>query len=378
MPCLQKNITSKERLQLISKDISKIESFKLHTQQKQRAVVGRVILFSVLLIILAASALYFWALPDRTIEKILYLAPFLLSPFLIVFLKRIINWYYARQITHNEIKLMRLKDEKKKLLEQVMDTETYKNAKEILEQFAPEQLRKENLQQQQQQSVAPKMTPQTQALARTSANTLQSAQLLNQELRRRTMTPLPPQIAGQPLAQPQPQQMPYPALPQRPQMARPILPRERGVMDKIVEFIVGDGPGNRFALICKQCASHNGMALQEEFEYLAFRCCYCFSWNPARKQRPPAPLLCLPSAPSELEGESSPSSDSEQEEGPTDKPDEEGTGEEVEEQALNEGEQVEQSKEETAEQSEPLLNKVESSEVQESEAIVEKEADEAA
>lgn len=57
-------------------------------------------------------------------------------------------------------------------------------------------------------------------------------------------------------------------MPAGPPMPRPILPRDRGVMDKLVEFIVGDGPSNRFALICRQCGSHNGMALQEEFEYL--------------------------------------------------------------------------------------------------------------
>ena len=56
--------------------------------------------------------------------------------------------------------------------------------------------------------------------------------------------------------------MPGPPLP------RPVLPRERGYMDRVVEYLVGDGPSNRFALICKQCQSHNGMALKEEFEYI--------------------------------------------------------------------------------------------------------------
>merc|ERR1712029_767800 len=76
-----------------------------------------------------------------------------------------------------------------------------------------------------------------------------------------------------------------------PPLPRPILPRERGYLDKFVEFLVGDGPSNRYALICRQCESHNGMALREEFEYIAFRCCYCYYWNPARKQRPVAPRL---------------------------------------------------------------------------------------
>jgi len=35
-----------------------------------------------------------------------------------------------------------------------------------------------------------------------------------------------------------------------------------------MEYLIGDGPQNRFALICAECQSHNGMALREEFEYI--------------------------------------------------------------------------------------------------------------
>ena len=56
--------------------------------------------------------------------------------------------------------------------------------------------------------------------------------------------------------------------PPGPPSPRPVLPRERGYMDRVVEYLVGDGPHNRYALICRQCQSHNGMALKEEFEYI--------------------------------------------------------------------------------------------------------------
>ena len=36
---------------------------------------------------------------------------------------------------------------------------------------------------------------------------------------------------------------------------------------QVIEYLVGDGPNNRYALICKQCCSHNGMALKDEFEF---------------------------------------------------------------------------------------------------------------
>ena len=40
-----------------------------------------------------------------------------------------------------------------------------------------------------------------------------------------------------------------------------------GYLLQVIEYLIGDGPNNRYALICKQCCSHNGMALKEEFEY---------------------------------------------------------------------------------------------------------------
>ncbi len=55
---------------------------------------------------------------------------------------------------------------------------------------------------------------------------------------------------------------------------------------QMVEYLVGDGPNNRYALICSKCKSHNGMALRDEFEYLTFRCAYCYDFNEARKKRP--------------------------------------------------------------------------------------------
>ena len=58
------------------------------------------------------------------------------------------------------------------------------------------------------------------------------------------------------------------------------------VCTQMVEYLVGDGPNNRYALVCSDCKSHNGMALRDEFEYITFRCAYCYSLNPARKKRP--------------------------------------------------------------------------------------------
>jgi len=51
-----------------------------------------------------------------------------------------VSWYYNRKITLNQEKLSTAMAEKKKILNEVTETETYKKAKEILLKFAPDEL----------------------------------------------------------------------------------------------------------------------------------------------------------------------------------------------------------------------------------------------
>lgn len=102
--------------------------------------------------------------------------------------------------------------------------------------------------------------------------------------------------------------MPY--TPRGPVLPRPVLPAERSVLDKMVEYLVGDGPSNRFALICRRCNRHNGMALKEEFEFLSYHCAYCQFHNPAKRTRPSAPRLPESNPPSARESEAESETDS--------------------------------------------------------------------
>lgn len=217
-------------------------------------------------------------------------------------------FFFSKRTERNNEALDDLKSQKKKILEEVMEKETYKTAKLILERFDPDSKK------------AKEFEPPSAGAAATAKP--------GQEIRQRTaaqrnLSPAPansnqgppPQVPVSPGPSKDasapggpPERTVAPALPRRlgspatsvpgmglhppgPPLARPVLPRERGALDRIVEYLVGDGPQNRYALICQQCFSHNGMALKEEFEYIAFRCAYCFFLNPARKTRPQAPRL---------------------------------------------------------------------------------------
>ena len=39
--------------------------------------------------------------------------------------------------------------------------------------------------------------------------------------------------------------------------------------NRLVDYLLTDGPSNRYALICSNCHGHNGLAIKEDFEYLS-------------------------------------------------------------------------------------------------------------
>lgn len=294
--------TTEQILEDIQSDIQSLESNRELTLQRQNYVVGRLIIYSVVIYIIAALVFYFCFFPVSLADRIFYMIPLLVFPIIVVLLKKFITWYYKREIVHSKDKLSDLKVKKKKILEDVMNKETYKVAKEILERFAPEHLRKPG-------EVLPR--PALAPAASTPENEVRMPVPPPQATkgpgppallaappgpsagnRGRVEMDTPPKYQGPMVLQRQPS-------PQR-RLVRPIIPRERNFIDKIIESLVGDGPSNRYALICRNCASHNGMALKEEFEYLAFRCAYCGFPNPAHKVRPrPSVQLNRERAPSE-------------------------------------------------------------------------------
>lgn len=307
----RKKKTTLEQLEKLDADIKSIEAFRLNTELAQRRIVGQFILVSAGIYVVVAIVFYFQFFPATFYDQLFYITPLLLVPFIIWGVKRLLTWYYRRKIINNDTTLSKLRSEKKKLLDHVMDTETYKVAKGILEKFAPDQIRKS--------PISFELTPfKSTNLTNTSNPTvIATPAFRNRVMPPKTPGPLFPMTPSAPAApmafvtnrmlqsvqtpgrqgpgtngqQPMSTalQVRSPSLP----LPREILPRDRSILDKMVEYLVGDGPGNRFALICKNCHGHNGMALPEEFEYFSFRCCYCFVMNPARKLRPHAPKLEL-------------------------------------------------------------------------------------
>ncbi|KAI3362800.1 hypothetical protein L3Q82_001847 [Scortum barcoo] len=293
--------TTVEQLENLDKEIKELEEFRAKNQRLQKLWVGRLILYSSVLYLLTSLIVYYLYLPEQWLQRIAMALPFFIYPVLVWFIRKLLVFLFSKRTERNNDKLEELKAAKKKILEEVMETETYKNAKVILERFDPEARKKPELE---STPVRPQMTPRPGQEIRQRGVAMRPMPMGTPAAM--TMTPVgarPPQGPGDtpvervPLSAPggPPERSalsasvlhgavprtpcsPIPGVgvwtvftgmhPPGPPLARPILPKDRGAVDRVIEYLVGDGPQNRYALICQQCFSHNGMALKEEFEYL--------------------------------------------------------------------------------------------------------------
>ena len=107
------------------------------TVVSQKKVVGYLVTYSIVIYLLLAIFAYFKLFPAARDNKdrLFLILPFLVFPGLIWGLRRLLTWWYHRKIIRDEKKLELLKQRKLKILEEVMEKETYKVAKEILDKF---------------------------------------------------------------------------------------------------------------------------------------------------------------------------------------------------------------------------------------------------
>nr|XP_012997771.1 endoplasmic reticulum junction formation protein lunapark [Cavia porcellus] len=253
-----------EVLESIDKEIQALEEFREKNQRLQKLWVGRLILYSSILYLFTCLIVYLWYLPDELTARLAMTLPFFAFPLIsnpeINSQFKFSSLFFSLETSNGICKAfveIRQRTAAQRNLSPTPASSNQQAPQQVLVSPGPPK-----------DSSAPGGPPE------------------------RTVTPgLPSNMLQRRLGSPATSVPGMGLHPPGPPLARPILPRERGALDRIVEYLVGDGPQNRYALICQQCFSHNGMALKEEFEYIAFRCAYCFFLNPARKTRPQAPRL---------------------------------------------------------------------------------------
>ncbi|KAF2359777.1 Lunapark domain [Trinorchestia longiramus] len=335
--------STKELLREIQEELDSIQDQQRDVELRTRHI-GRYVVYSFVLYLLVGLCTYWYWLPRSYNDWLKFSLPFAAFPPLVMMVKRLFHWYYGRQLRNSRGKVEKLKKKKQDILDQVMETETYKVAKEILQQYAPEQLTpvmKMNMVTPPRTNIAPgppgstvrrrdpvmvrpttpaggvqpvrastpgPAAPTSLAGGRPGAPTqfgahrpvgptpvtdrglgVHGTPFVPQPGVRHLqgITATPARFAQTPLRGALPYSGGAPGVP----MPRPVAPRDRGIMDRLIDYLMKEGPANSYALVCKQCESHNGMALKDDFPYMAYRCAYCHYWNPARKLRPPPPKL---------------------------------------------------------------------------------------
>ncbi|CAH0761652.1 unnamed protein product [Diatraea saccharalis] len=280
--------TTTEILEQLENKIKGIEEDGQYKEQTYKRVIGYIMAYSVGLYVVFAILYYYMYVgkSQHWLHSLIYASPLLVLPILVIFVRTTISWYYNWSLNKNRIKLNKMREEKKKILEEVMNTETYKVAKEILDKYgSPEEQSKALKPFVPTTNVPGKLTTPSQSPVPATPG-----QLRQRQLALASSTPLGNNNMNVLAINNSMALYKGPRL-RSDQLPRPLLDRNRSALDKVVDYILKDGPSNRMALICSGCSSHNGMAMIEEFDYVSYSCAYCGKFNPARKQRPHAPLL---------------------------------------------------------------------------------------
>jgi hypothetical protein len=186
----------------------------------------------------------------------------------IFFLKSLVAWYFQRKVNSNSEQLSELRTEKRELLDHVKTKETYKDAVEILQRFggndlsaistptrqpssSPENASKMmvNTSTNMTPSLAAFKTPAGRQLMNVNRNISTLQQRMNAHTPINQMDPNRTMIVPSSVAVIRGmKRTPYPIIDSS----------QKSVVDKMVDYIIGDGPANRFAMICQQCFKHNG------------------------------------------------------------------------------------------------------------------------
>lgn len=201
----------------------------------------------------------------------------------IYFLQKWIPWYFERNITKKKNLLKELLVEKKQLLDYVRENEPYNKARKILEKYegpqGDDQSRKPSVAtpaqaaatpQSAQTAQRPGTTPQTTPTPTPTPRSSIPGNPVRPVVTTRAVAPFggARRDTGQqhnlsPMYAPR-----YSGSPQSFALARPMAIKERTAFDRLLDFVVKDGPENRMALICRLCGTHNGLCLMDEYDYI--------------------------------------------------------------------------------------------------------------
>jgi len=200
-------------------------------------------------------------------------------------MRMIVRWWYARRIEKQIQEKEELKTRLAERLEELKEKSDYYNTKQLLERYDPNSTPKSR-----KSGRGRDPQPQRPPLNHRSSQDDPHQQNLRQ--RGIPMPPLPPAVTPSTFAQ----QLPPPPPPQQnlpqfhpsafsppPSPTLPAEPESKTFLDRVLDLLVGadeNAPEQRYALICRHCRAHNGLAPPgEQPQDVGYLCGRCGGWN---------------------------------------------------------------------------------------------------
>jgi hypothetical protein len=292
-------------LEGLVKEIKDLEERLRSLGQQRRTVVFYLALILFFLSSVFTGSAWNFTRYTRNVRVGIGIASTLASVVLFVLLKNLALAYLNYSYNAKQSRLELLQERRREIIENVKENEKFKVAKAIIEKYGGEEdlaaigVKSERKQEAQQSTKKPlNGTPDVIGDS--------GDQVRANNVKRVVLTP-PPDPNSQSSMGPRPignapSKMPAtpkpmhsiasgPQTPENRVPIRPFVEANRTPIERVIDYVIGDGPANRYALICGNCHSHNGMALREEYEHISYYCFKCNFFNQSRRRTrlPPAP-----------------------------------------------------------------------------------------
>ena len=267
-------------LEGLEAEISKLSGRRATKFAQHRQIVRSLVLYCSAAFVCLCGVVY--ALSGQYSRPVLA-APIVAFPLLIVLSKRAIDAMFDSSLRHDDRILAKLEKQKERMLEELIEQTNFTRTQQLINTFQkrPQQQQQQQItrqamrpQQQQQAGGSSVTTPRRMQSAAGQANTSSPQQsTVSPAVSTRTSSFTPPQSALPGLLPGQPYVTPADI--QRFHRTDVQKPAPRSAVDKVIDFALGDGPNNRYALICQSCFTHNGLVKEDDLASVRYRCVMC-------------------------------------------------------------------------------------------------------
>ena len=269
-------------LEGLEAEISELSSRRASKFAQHRQLVRSLVLYSSASFVCLCGVMYVLA---AQYSRPVVITPIVVFPVVVVLVKRAFDAMFDRSVRHDDRILARLEAQKERMLEELIESTKFTQTRQLIDKFAKKapgsamtaqqqhMARQQQQMRQQQQLQAAASSNNTPRKPTPAGSQSTPSSSVSPAVSTRTSSFTPPQptlpglLPGQPYVTPADIQRFHRTDVQR--------PAHRSAVDKVIDFALGDGPNNRYALICASCFTHNGLVKEDDLDSVRYRCVMC-------------------------------------------------------------------------------------------------------